>query len=447
MAKVQHDPIVNAVPTAEKEHIQVHKVQRVAPGTDGMVKLQEAHGALKTVDIADVDLVLGFADGTFIIIPNGALDAIAGTPGKVAFADGDVVDMGDLFKLVGHVEAADAGSLRIISENINTKLAAAGESDEESDVTSILLSLSQHSASTAPPAPLPKASSLSAASPIAKGAGSGRFDTESLDSIVPPRIDQPTQYRVGVKVPEILPPGEITIGVPDIQAQLFVSKEFKVDPSFRMDLPEGATDSRSEAQANREQINVTNAAGSTIDLNTDFAGATQWSKTLHLEIAGYDSLNSISLGLSSLSNGPLPPGFNLTNISGASGTVTFDNATGTWMINPSAFTLQPSGVLAADINVLYNLTADNFPDPTSKVFQILVKVDGVSGQFNFQSQNTLFFDYIDPATDADYLGVTSNGQPVFILPARGVGYDIFGNVGSDNIKAGAGRDYVNGGGG
>ena len=86
MAKVQHDPIVNAVPTAEKEHIQVHKVQRVAPGTDGMVKLQEAHGALKTVDIADVDLVLGFADGTFIIIPNGALDAIAGTPGKVDFA-------------------------------------------------------------------------------------------------------------------------------------------------------------------------------------------------------------------------------------------------------------------------------------------------------------------------------------------------------------------------
>jgi len=441
MAKVQHDPIVNAVPTAEKEHIQVHKVQRVAPGTDGMVKLQESHGALKTVDVADVDLVLGFADGTFIIIPNGALDAIAGTPGKVAFADGDVVDMGDLFKLVGHVEAADAGSLRIISENINTKLAAAGESDEDSDVSSILLSLSNHSASTAPPAPMPKVSSMSTASPIAKGAGNGRFDTESLDSIVPPRIDQPTQYRVGVKVPEIKPPGDITIGVPDIQAQLLVSKEFKVDPSFRSDLPQGATDSSSEAQAHRERIDVTNPAGSTIDRNPDFAAADQWSKTLHLEISGYDSLNSVAIGVVT---GGLPPGFTLTDVSGASGTVSFNG--NQWIIDPSAFTLQSDGSLTADINVLYDLRSDSATAPFNDTsFQLLVQVDGQSGQFNFQSNGSLFFSYIDPATDADYLGVTSSGQPIFILPARGVGYDIYGNVGVDDISAGAGRDYVNGG--
>ena len=427
----------------EKNNV-VNKVVRVNPDSEGIVHLKQTHGALKSVDVADVDLVLGFADGTYIIIPNGALDAIAGTGEKVKFADDSVENLVDLFKQVGHVDAADAGNLRIISENIDTRLRSAGESDSDVDVDYI--ALNQSVAANAPAAPLPKATSSAAASPISRGAGSGRFDTENLDAIIPPRIDQPTQYRVGVKIPEIQPPGDITIGVPDIQAQLFVSKEFKVDPSFRSNLPVGATDSTSEAQATREQINVTNTAGSTIDRNTDFASATQWSKTLHLSIAGYDSLTTVEIGLA---DGSLPAGFNLTNIAGTNGLVTYGPSVNNplvnvWKIDPSAFTLQSDGTLTADINVLYNLTPDGF-NVSNTSFQLLVQVDGQSGQFNFQSNGSLFFNYIDPATDADYLGVTSSGKPIFILPARGVGYDIYGNVGNDNISSGAGKDYVNGG--
>jgi Ca2+-binding RTX toxin-like protein len=429
----------------EKNNV-VNKVVRVNPDSEGIVHLKQTHGALKSVDVADVDLVLGFADGTYIIIPNGALDAIAGTGEKVKFADDNVENLVDLFKQVGHVDAADAGNLRIISENIDTRLRSAGESDSDVDVDYI--ALNQSAATNAPAAPLPKATSSAAASPISRGAGSGRFDTENLDAIIPPRVDQPTQYRVGVKIPEIQPPGDITIGVPDIQAQLFVSKEFKVDPSFRSNLPVGATDSTSEAQATREQINVTNTAGSTIDRNADFASATQWSKTLHLSIAGYDTLTTVEIGLA---DGSLPAGFNLTNIAGTSGLVTYGPSVNNplvnvWKIDPSAFTLQSDGTLTADINVLYNLTPDGF-NVTNTSFQLLVQVDGQSGQFNFQSNGSLFFNYIDPATDADYLGVTSSGKPIFILPARGVGYDIYGNIGGDDINSGAGRDYVSGGGG
>ncbi|MEZ0231973.1 MAG: beta strand repeat-containing protein [Methylophilaceae bacterium] len=441
MAITQKAVTENRQVPIEKNNV-INKVIRVNPDSDGIVHLKESHGALKSVDVADVDLVLGFADGTYIIIPNGALDAIAGTSEKVLFADDKTESLADLFKQVGHVDAADGGSLRIISENIDTKLRASGESDSDADITSMMLALNQSAPSSAPASPLPKASTMSASSSIGRSGGSGRYDTENLDSIIPPRVDQPTQYRVGVKIPEIQPPGDITIGVPDIQAQLFVSSEFKVDPSFRTDLPVGASDSTSEAQATREQINVTNTSGSTIALNTDFASATQWSKTLHLSIAGYDTLNTVTIGVAD-GSGPLAPGFSLTDVSGASNTVSFIN--GQWEVNTSAFTLQSDGTYTIDLNVLYNLTPDSVTSGFNASFQLLTQVDGQSGQFNFPSNSTLFFSYIDPATSADYLGVTSGGKPIFILPARGVGYDINGNIGDDNISAGAGRDSVSGG--
>ena len=86
-----------------------------------------------SVDVADVDLLLRCSAGTFVIIPNGALAAISDSPHLVNFIDDDsVVDpshftsdhkstLGDLFKMVGITRVADAGSLRVASENVDTQ--------------------------------------------------------------------------------------------------------------------------------------------------------------------------------------------------------------------------------------------------------------------------------------------------------------------------------------
>lgn len=107
-------------PSAKQNHVT--NVTRVHADADGIIKLTEGHGALKSVDVADVDLVLGFADGSYIIIPNGALDALEADAPKVQFGDSFNTNLTELFKQVGTVDAADAGNLRIISENIDTRL-------------------------------------------------------------------------------------------------------------------------------------------------------------------------------------------------------------------------------------------------------------------------------------------------------------------------------------
>ena len=428
----------------EKNNV-VNKVVRVNPDSEGIVHLKQTHGALKSVDVADVDLVLGFADGTYIIIPNGALDAIAGTGEKVKFADDSVENLVDLFKQVGHVDAADAGNLRIISENIDTRLRSAGESDSDVDVDYI--ALNQSVAANAPAAPLPKATSSAAASPIGRGSGSGRFDTENIDAIIPPRVDQPTQYRVGTRVENL---EDLKIGVPKINAELLVSSQYKVTPAYTTDVPLGSTLPTDAAkQAHREVINITNPSGGTVALNTNFVSdGTYWSKTLHLSVAGFDNMSAVTLGVI---NGTIPSGFNITDVSGASGSVTFNPATSQWSLSPSAFTQQADGTYTIDVNILYKVTPDSSTSTTTTVndlsFQLGMIVDGTAGLFTFQATETLYFTYKDAISEDDFYAVTNTGKTIFILPARGVGYDIYGNNGNDSIEAGAGSDSVFGGAG
>ncbi|MCK4506950.1 MAG: Ig-like domain-containing protein, partial [Desulfuromonadales bacterium] len=110
------------------DHGQQVEVATVA--ADGTISIPCCEAELISVDVADVDLLLSFSDGTFVIIPNGALDALNDSPHPVVFVDDSgTVDpshansdhkstLSDLFKMVGITRVADAGSLRVASENI-----------------------------------------------------------------------------------------------------------------------------------------------------------------------------------------------------------------------------------------------------------------------------------------------------------------------------------------
>ena len=66
---------------------QGQQVERASVAADGTITIPQSEANLESVDVADVDLLLSFSDGTFVIIPNGALDAISDSSPPVVFID------------------------------------------------------------------------------------------------------------------------------------------------------------------------------------------------------------------------------------------------------------------------------------------------------------------------------------------------------------------------
>ncbi len=108
------------------------QIERAVVAADGTITIPHSGAELQSVDVADVDLLLSFSNGIFVVIPNGALDAISDSLHKVVFLgneDGssEATDLGndhlgtlgDLFKMVGTTSLAKAGSLRVVSENVD----------------------------------------------------------------------------------------------------------------------------------------------------------------------------------------------------------------------------------------------------------------------------------------------------------------------------------------
>jgi len=114
--------------------------------SDGKVVVPCCEAELISVDVADVDLLLGFADGTYVIIPNGALDALSDSPPEVLFVDpqGDAfaeahfdsdhrAGLDELFKMVGATDLAKAGSIRVVSENVDAEQDGTGDGGENDE--------------------------------------------------------------------------------------------------------------------------------------------------------------------------------------------------------------------------------------------------------------------------------------------------------------------------
>ncbi len=176
--------------TTPKVADQSQSIVRAIVAPDGTITIPKSEANLSSVEVADVDLLLSFSDGTFVVVPNGALDAIGGTPPTVLFNDSRE-SLGSLFKMVSTSNLAKAGSLRVVSGNVDapsTQAAADEPKPPEKDLwTSSDPRLSE---TVSAPAPLVKVGKGSA--PF--NSGSNGPSADSPDPVLPPKTSLPPSY-------------------------------------------------------------------------------------------------------------------------------------------------------------------------------------------------------------------------------------------------------------
>ncbi|NTV50673.1 MAG: hypothetical protein HGB32_03230 [Geobacteraceae bacterium] len=418
---------------------QGQDVERAVLESDGTVTISKSEATLQSVDVADVDLLLSFSDGTFVIIPNGALDAISDTPHTVIFNDSKDT-LSSLFKMVGISNPAKAGSLRVVSENIDAAQPPAEEyaisNDEPLPETPIA------------PAPMAKLSSFTGKGPGLGGSGSGEGEVPA--TVSPMATPQPPVYRVGQKSQQTIEDllNATGLGMPNIVSELYTSSNFKVTPSGRTDLPLGAFDPNASTsqlaervsptkQATIEAINGT-AGNDTIDFNPAFSiGEEQWSKTLHLTINNFSDLASIQLVFNAARIAQIP-GFELVGLDGA--IITRDSPTSnSWHVTPTA------GMLLSGVNIAMIYNVNDSAAPVD--FGADVIINGHAGPFEFELTNNLNFTWREAVTPDDFTVTSIAGDPLMVLPRDGVGVEVNAGDGNDIINSGAGPDLIHGGNG
>jgi Ca2+-binding RTX toxin-like protein len=414
--------------------LMVGDLVRATVQADGDVVVKEVLATLKLVDIADVDLLLTFANGDHVVITNGALDAIGPNPPDAVFTD-STISLSELFKLVGIVNPAKVGSLRLVTENID-----ANPPPEE------IAQQTERLPDTPPPAPLVKVgvgTSTGVGKGPGNGVGAGGGEGEVPATVVPPVSPSITTFSRG-RPTETVQDLFNSAGNPNSNAALYTSSEFKVTPSGRADLPLGAYDPGATAdqlaaryspvgQSTREVVQGT-AGVDAIDFNPAFsANAGQWSKTLHLSFNNYSALDSIQLVFNAAAIAQIP-GFDLTGLG-----VTRDTPTSnSWHIAPTAGML----VDGTDVYIVYNIDdshasidfgADLIIE--AHVGPILLPPDYIN----------LSFTWRDAVTADDFAAALDDkNNPRMVLPRSGVGVEVFAGNSDDVVNAGAGPDLIHG---
>ena len=415
--------------------LTVTDVVRANVASDGAIVVKESLKTLTQVDVADVDLLLTFSNGDHVVITNGALDALAPNPPSAIFSDQKIL-LSELFKLVGVANPAKAGSLRVVTDNLEAK-------ELSCDATSVQDNPLPESA---PPAPMMKVGTgtSSGVKPNGNGLGAGGGEGEVPATVVPLITSQPAVYRVGKTTQSVQDLLDGTgLGLPNATANLYTSPQFKVTPSGRADLPLGAYDATASTdqlaaraspagQSTREVINGT-AANDTIDFNPAFsAGVGQWSKDLHITLNNFSEVNSIQL-IFNAAKIALIPGFDIQGTG-----VTRDSPTSnSWHVTPNAAML----LNGLDVFIVYNVNDSAAPVD----FGADIVVNGKAGPFAFEVVNNLNLTWRDAVSQADFTVTSSTGDPLMVLPRAGVGVEIFAGNGNDTINAGAGPDLIHGG--
>lgn len=423
---------VTATPGSEKTsagELMLGPLIQASLAQDGTITINEALNALKLVDVADVDLLLTFANGDHVVIANGALDALGSHPPDAVFND-QKISLPELFKLVGLANPAKSGSLRLVTENID-----ANPPPEEA----------VQQPETPPPAPMVKVNAGTSAG-VGKGPGNGEGEGEVPATVVPYVTAQPAVYRVGKSTQSVQDLLDGTgLGQPNITSDLYTAPQFKVLPSGRTDLPLGAYDASASSEqlatryspAGQSTVETINGTGGndSIDFNPGFsADAGQWSKDLHITINNFSDISSIQLVFNAAKIAMIP-GFDLQGAG-----VTRDSPTSnSWHVTPDAAML----LNGLDVSIVYNVNDSAAPVD----FGADVIINGHAGPFAFEVVNNLNLTWRDAVTLADFSVTSSTGAPLMVLPRAGVGVEVFAGGGDDQVSTGAGPDLIHGGSG
>ena len=424
------------------------RVEQARVETDGTIIVPRTEEQLKSVDIADVDLVLGFSDGSFIIISNGALDAASNTPHNVAFSTSKGT-LDHLFKLAGHSNPAKAGSLRVVTEHIDAARLIEEDTGRQNQDEPEL---------PAPPAPIAK---VSAGASLGKGpgkgpgmGGSGEGEGEVAATVTPTTTAQPPVYRVGTATQKQLNINDFgETGPPLVTAAMYTSSSFKVTPSGRTDLPAGAYDPAlandpsalavrysPTGQATTERINGT-AGNDVIDHNSSFsATSATWSKTIHLSFSNFVEVDSVALRVAPqvFSGSTTIPGFNLAGTG-----VTRVGSTNDWTIDLA----QHPDYKTSGIDVLVQYTTGTAAAAVNFITDLTVNGTGqlaAGGTVPVELISQLSLTWRNAVTADDFTVLDASNNQMMVLPAAGLGYQIYAGDGDDEVHAGAGNDLLYG---
>ncbi len=424
--KAETETGVNAAKTAPLIP-NTGRLEQAEVSKDG-INIKNALGALKLVDVADVDLLLTFANGERIVIPNGALEAVSSTPPIASFNDQKIA-LPELLKYVGLTYQAKPGSLRLVSENIDAN-----------PPTDIDTSDREPTPVSPPPAPVVK---VSPGTGVGKGLANGLGDVpETYNPLV---VAQPSIYRVGKS--QTSTNDGTNIGTPNVTSALYTSSELKVTSPTLHDAPAGsysATASATQLATNASPANqayietITGTSGNdNIAFNTAFsAGEAQWAKALHVNINNFSSVSSIKVVFDAAKIANIL-GFNLVSVDGSA--ITRDSPFGnTWTVTPT------SDMLTKGLNIGIVYTAQDSTQTTID-FTGDITVTGKSGVFNFEVINNLNLTWRDALTASDFNATNSSGTQLMVLPQRGVGVIIDAGAGDDVINGGSGNDIIIGG--
>ncbi|NVN97948.1 MAG: Ig-like domain-containing protein, partial [Geobacteraceae bacterium] len=178
---------------------QTGQVSRAPVASDGTITIPHNSAGLKSVDLADVDLLLTFSDSTFVIIPNGALEAISDAQHSVLFSD-QKSSLADLFKMVGISNHAKSGSLRVVSGDLNAvkpvEVAAEPKQPEKELASSADLCLPEPLVAPAPMVKAPK---------VTSGSLAAIDQSDPLDPVAQHTMSHTPSYRSGTTSPELTP--------------------------------------------------------------------------------------------------------------------------------------------------------------------------------------------------------------------------------------------------
>lgn len=420
-------------------------VEKAVVAPDGSVRLDEPRGNITSVEIADVDLLIRFSDGRNILIPNGALDALSDKAPRIDFLD-QSTSATELFKLAGKTAPVTAGNVRIITDQLDTRSTEGGEPEEHAPEQ-----LDQPPVpSPAPALPKPGSLGLTASKGVGKGDGTG--PGEVPDQIEPVQTVFPPAYRQGVQIAPL--PEPEGSGSANIKGQMYAPSEWKLTNTGRADSPlasynalyDAATDSPGPYPANpdnpvndpalpanqafRETINLSADGGANSLLFTSGAPSELWgTRTLRLDI-GFTDLTGVVL-----------------KVGGAFSSIAFDASQATqdsvaanyWNLDLAALSAPVDSVRSIDLIVYYKLVPDGTTTLPDNIPVVVEATGTILSTARTEAQD-FYLKYSEATSSSDYV----TPLRTFVLPARGIGYDVELGGGNDTIQAGAGHDSIKG---
>ncbi|WP_233526687.1 MULTISPECIES: calcium-binding protein [unclassified Herbaspirillum] len=405
------------------------------PDQNGSFHLNVPRGAVKHVQVVDVDMVLQLTDGSKVVLAGGAMGAMD-EKSKIVFADTSQ-DTGRMLDLVGKIPLRNNDQSQILnSDPVNSQ--AEGSAPDN------------HFNSNNNSAQVNPAATSQLAKIIQDNAGS--LTSNGLQNLVLPSIPVPPAPPVTTGADSLIKQlsPEISERAGSVLTPIVVGPQ---TPAMTLNLlnlttttqvgsvlfgsggsPASATDGSNSVQFATQVINAGN------DVHTIYAtGSTTQSdfiKIFKVNVTGDGTVKSVL-------------------ITGVPSNMTILNATnlggGSYQITPTA------GEKSFDLQVQYTTTAADPTQPTAPTATINfdVSVLTTDGLTHLLDSRVVVIKDASSYTDLTYLD-PATGKSVWVLPAQGVpheihagdgGVTIYGSNANDLLYGGAGADTIIGGSG